>query len=76
MVVKSVIKKGKRHLLAENVEMSIGDFSFTVKQLRVQEQRRGVNFEYPQTVKLGSDFLRDFLITIDKIAGKLFLAKN
>lgn len=76
MVDASEIKKGKRHLIAENVEMSLGDFSFTVKQLRVQEQKRGVNFEYPQTVKLGSDVIRDFLITIDKISSKLFLAKN
>lgn len=76
MVDTSEIKKGKRHLLAENVGMSIGDFSFTVKRLRVAEQRRGVNFEYPQTVKLGSDVIRDFLLTIDRISNKLFLAKN
>ena len=56
--------------------MSIGGFSITIKQFRVQEQKRGVNFEYPQTVKLGSDVIRDFLITIDKISDKLFLAKN
>jgi hypothetical protein len=56
--------------------MSIGEFSFTVKQLRVQEQRRAVTFEYPQTVKLGSDAIKNFLITIDRISGKLFLAKN
>ena len=76
MVDASEVKKGKRYLLAENIEMSIGGFSFTAKRLRVQEQRRDVNFEYPQTAKLGSDVLRDFLITIDKITGKLFLAKN
>ncbi len=70
------IKKGKRHLLAENVDMSIGDVPFTVQQLRVQEQRRGVNFEYPQTVKLGSDVIRDFLITIDRITNRLILRKN
>lgn len=70
------IKKGKRHLLAENIGMSIGDFSFTVRQLRVKEQKRGVSFEYPQTVKLGSDVIRDFLITIDKIANRLILRKN
>jgi hypothetical protein len=69
-------KKDKKHLLAENVEMSIGGFSFTVKRLRVQEQRRGVSFEYPQTVKLGSDVIKDFLITIDKIANRLILQKN
>lgn len=63
-------------MLAENVEMSIGDFAFTVKQLRVQEQKREVTFEYPQTVKLGSDVIKNFLITVDRINGKLFLAKN
>ncbi len=72
----SEIKKGKRYLFTENVEMSIGGFPFTVKQLRVQEQRRGVKFEYPQIVKLGSDVIRNFLITIDKITGKLSLAEN
>jgi hypothetical protein len=70
------IIKDKRHLLAENVEMSIGDFSFSVKRLRVQEQRRGVSFEYPQTVKLGSDVIRELLITIDKIANRLIVRKN
>ncbi len=72
----SETKKDKKHLLAENVEMSIGGFSFTVKRLRVQEQRRGVSFEYPQTVKLGSDVIKDFLITIDKIANRLILQNN
>jgi len=76
MLDASEIKKGKKQLLAENVAMSIGEFSFTVKQLRVQEQRRAVTFEYPQTVKLGSDAIKNFLITIDRISGKLFLAKN
>jgi hypothetical protein len=70
------IKKDKNRLLAENVEMSIGDLYFTVKRLRVQEQRRGVSFEYPQTVKLGSDVLKDLLLTIDKISNRLIIQKN
>ncbi len=70
------IKKDKNRLLAENVEMSIGGLSFTVKRLRVQEQKRGVSFEYPQTVKLGSDVLKDFLLTIDKIPTRLIIQKN
>ena len=56
--------------------MSIGDFAFTVKQLRVQEQKREVTFEYPQTVKLGSDVIKNFLITVDRIADRLLLTKN
>jgi len=76
MLEESEIKKGKRHLLATNVEMSIGNLPFTVKQLRVQEQRRGVNFEYSQTIKLGSDVIKDFLITIDKINNRLILQKH
>jgi hypothetical protein len=72
----SEIKKDKKHMLAENVEISIGGFSFTVKRLRVQEQRRDVSFQHPQTVKLGSDVIRDFLITIDKIGNRLILQKN
>jgi hypothetical protein len=72
----SDIKKGGRYLLAEDIDMSIGDSHFTVKQLRVEEQRRSVHFEYPQTVKLGSDVLRGFLITIDKITNQLILQKN
>jgi hypothetical protein len=75
MVEASEIKKGKRHAIAENIQISIGDLSFTVKQLRVREQNRGVNFQYPQTVKLGSDVIRDFLFTIDRIGGKLFLSE-
>jgi hypothetical protein len=63
-------------LLAENVEMSIGDFAFTVNQLLVQEQKREVTFEYPQTVKLGSDVIKNFLITVDRIADRLLLTKN
>jgi hypothetical protein len=50
--------------------------SFAVKQLRLREQNRGVNFQYPQTVKLGTDVIRDFLFTIDKIGNKLFLSDN
>ncbi len=76
MLEAGEVKDGKRHLIAENIEMSIGDFSFTVKRLRVQEQKRGANFEYPQTVKLGSDVIRGFLFTVDKISGRLFLANN
>ncbi len=70
------IIEGKRHLLAENIEMSVQDFHFIVKQLRVEKQRRGVDFGYPQTVKLGSDFLRDFLITIDKIANRVIIQRH
>jgi hypothetical protein len=72
----SEINDGKRFLIAENIEMSIGGFSFTVKQLRVVEQRRGVSFAYPQTVILGSDVIRDFLFTIDRISGQLILERN
>lgn len=72
---KEVIE-GKRHLLAENIEMSLQDFHFIVKQLRVEKQRRGVDFGYPQTVRLGSDFLRDFLITIDKIANRVIIQRH
>lgn len=70
------IIEGKRHLLAENVEISMQDFHFVVKRLRVEKQSRDVDFEYPQTIKLGSDFLRDFLITIDKIANRVILQRN
>jgi hypothetical protein len=76
MLETTEIKKGQKHLLAENIEMSIGDLSFNVKQFRVQEQRRGVNFEYPQTVKLGSDVIKNFLITVDRISGRLLIANN
>jgi hypothetical protein len=76
MLDSGEIKNGKRYLFTENVEMSIGDLPFTVKRLRVQEQRRGVDFAYPQTVKLGSDVIRDFLITIDKITNRLILQEN
>jgi len=76
MLHSSDIKKGERHLLAENINMSIGDLYFSVKRLRVKEQRRGVSFEYPQTVKLGSDVISDFLITIDKIGSRLVPQKN
>lgn len=71
------IIKGKRYLFTENINMTIGDMDFTVKELRVQEQRReGADFEYLQTVKLGSDVLKNFLITIDKITNQLMLQKN
>ncbi len=70
------IIEGKKHLMAENVEISMQGFHFVVKQLRVEKQRRGVAFEYPQTVKLGSDFLQDFLITIDKITNRVILQRN
>ncbi len=76
MLDSSDIKKGERYLLAEDIDMSIGDCHFTVKKLRVEEQRRGVNFEYPQTVKFGSDVLRNFIITIDKISNRLMFQKN
>jgi len=71
----SDIKKGERHLLAENINISIGDLAFSVTRLRVKEQRRGVSFEYPQTVKLGSDVLKDYLVAIDKITNQLMLQK-
>jgi hypothetical protein len=76
MVEVGEIKKGKRYRYVENIPMSIADLPFNVKQLRVQEQRRGVSFAYTQTAKLGSDVIKDFLMTIDKISGKLYLAKN
>jgi hypothetical protein len=76
MLEAAEIKKGIRFEFVENIDISIGDFPFSVKQLRVQKQERGVNFDYPQTVKLGSDVIRDFLITIDKIANRLILQKN
>jgi hypothetical protein len=77
MLDSAEIKQGQRHRLAENISLSIGDMDFAVKQLRVQEQRRGgANFDYPQTVKLGSDVLKNFLITIDKITNRLMLQKN
>ena len=77
MLDPSDIKMGKRYLYAEDIELSIGDLDFMGKELRVEEQRRaGADFEYPQTVKLGSDVLRNFLITIDKITSQMILRKN
>ena len=76
MLDASEINTGKRYSFVENIEMSIGDLPFIVKRLRVQEQRRGVKFEYPQTVKLGADVIKDFLFTVDKIANRLILERN
>lgn len=71
------IKKGKRYIFTENIDMSIGELDFKVKELRVEEQRRvGADFKYPQTIKLGSDVLKNFLITTDKITNQMILQKN
>lgn len=42
----------------------------------MEKQKRGVNFGFPQTVKLGLNINRDFLITIDKITNQLIVKKS
>ncbi len=68
--------QGKRGPMARKALVSIGGFEFRVPEMRVLEQERGVRFAYPVAVKIGSDVLKEFLLTVDKITNRIILQSN
>lgn len=70
-----IIKENKRSLV-KDIKFSINGFGFKVRRMRVMELRRGMNFKYPVRVRLGSDVLKDFLITIDKMTNRIIFHKD
>lgn len=68
--------QGKRGPMVRKTLVSIGGLEFHVPEMRVQEQERGVHFAYPVAAKIGSDVLKEFLLTIDKITNRIILQNN
>jgi hypothetical protein len=70
-----IIKENKRSIV-KDIKFSINGFDFIVSRMRVRELRRGMNFKYPVSARLGSDVLKGFLITIDKITNRIIFHKD
>jgi hypothetical protein len=64
---------GKRRggqLWAQDVEFSIGNYTFILKKAVVGPILRGIDFDNPVGIALGADFLKDYIITIDSIGER------
>lgn len=76
MLDKNDIIRENRQSITKDIKFSINSFDFVVSRMRVKELRRGMNFKYPVHARLGSDVLKDFLITIDKITNRIIFHKD
>jgi hypothetical protein len=76
MLDKNDIIKENKHSIARDIKFYINGFDFVVSRMRIRELRRGMDFKYPVGARLGSDVLKDFLITIDKITNRIIFHKN
>lgn len=76
MLDKNDISKENKRFISKDIKFSINGLDFVVSRMRVKEFRRGMNFKYPVRARLGSDVLKDFLITIDKITNKIIFHKR
>lgn len=62
--------------LYREVPVVLGNQEFKIKNIFEHPIKRGTDFEYPVTMVLGSDQLKNFLVTIDKIDNRLILKEN
>ncbi len=53
--------------------VSLGDFAFTIRRYRVSPIQHPSPCQYPVRMGIGSDLLRDFVITIDRTENKNLL---
>lgn len=62
----------------KNLKISIGDVSFETDKIYEHSisMSMSTSFEEPVGIILGSDILKDFLITIDKLENRLIIKKN
>jgi hypothetical protein len=64
-------KSGRKY---KSIEVKIGSLLIRINDIYESKAiNRGTNFEYPVGLVLGSDKLKDLIMTIDKIEGKLIL---
>lgn len=60
----------------KNLKITIGDFSFETDQIYEHNIKMNTNFEEPIGIVLGSDVLKNFVLTIDKLENRLIIKKN
>jgi len=60
------------------VPISIGDLEFAIRNFRIRKIERGTDYQYPVRIKIGSDLLKRFVITIDRTENRniLIIHKN
>ncbi len=73
--LQKVEKPGKYRIFRQRVPVEIGGCNLLLNDLREDSIRRGAGFDSPVALTLGSDFLSNFIVTIDLRAKKLILAR-
>ncbi len=66
---------GRYRVRRQKVPVELGGKAFLLNDLREDSIRRGPGFDPPVGVVLGSDFLSEFIVTIDIRSGKIILAR-
>jgi len=69
-----VERPGKFKIFREGVSLELGGHRFILNELRESPIERGMGFDLPVALLLGSDVLSHFIVTIDIPAKKLILA--
>lgn len=67
-------RPGKFKIFREGVSLELGGHGFILDELRESPIERGMGFDLPVALVLGSDILSHFIVTIDVPAKKLTLA--
>ena len=60
----------------KNLKITIGDFSFETDQIYEHSIKMNTDFEEPIGLVLGSDILKNYLLTIDKKENRLIFKNN
>lgn len=75
-IVDKKSKYGDFNKQYKNLKITIGDFSFETDQIYEHNINMNTNFEEPIGIVLGSDILKNFILTIDKQENRLILKNN
>ena len=67
-------RPGQFKVFRRMVPVEMGGYAFVLDNLRESPVHRGTGFDLPVALALGSDFLSNFIVTIDLRAKKLILA--
>jgi hypothetical protein len=73
--LQQVERPGKYRIFRQKVPVEIGGCNLLLNDLREDSIRRGAGFDSPVSLTLGSDFLSNFIVTIDLRAKKIILAR-
>jgi len=67
---KSVSKVGNNDVCLATIPLAVGGLNLEISRIRVSDIRRNTNYQHPVGMVIGSDLLKNFVISVDRTPGR------